>query len=116
VERNAWWSEGLFERQLDGCWRHALCCVSPQLSARLSLCWSIDVISNVYVEDITPLTDAIRGQPNPPCKRCYFRKKCATELMACREFTMYLNLKASAARGDRSPSRARYEMAFPLND
>jgi hypothetical protein len=73
-------------------------------------------ISNVYLVDITPIRDAIRGQPNPPCKGCYFRKKCATELMACREFTMYLNQHASDARGDRSPSRARYEKAFAVND
>jgi hypothetical protein len=62
------------------------------------------------------LMEAMRGQPNPPCEGCPQRIDCAQRQIACREFTWYVNLHGSEARGDRTPNRARYRKIFPATD
>lgn len=62
------------------------------------------------------LVEAVRGQPNPPCEGCPKRIRCAQQRLACREFTAYVCLHGSVARGDREPSRARYMKVFPMTD
>lgn len=62
------------------------------------------------------LMQGLRGQPNPPCEGCPLRVRCATQLLACREFTAYVHLHGGVGRGDREPTRARYLSTFRAED
>jgi hypothetical protein len=62
------------------------------------------------------LAAAVRGIPSPPCDGCANAPRCAKKKLACRDFTLYLCLHMSTAPSDRTPSRYRYEKAFPQHD
>jgi hypothetical protein len=64
----------------------------------------------------THFESAMRGQPNPPCVGCRHSVKCATQRLACAEFSGYVSLHMSVYAGNRTPSRARYLKAFPTLD
>lgn len=62
---------------------------------------------------LSTLIKAVRGQPKPPCTNCYLRERCASQGLACLDFSKYVhNHPYAIYNANREPTRERYLTMF----
>ena len=61
--------------------------------------------------------EAVAHQPKPPCSGCYERLRCASQGLACIDFSMYVHNRPYAIyNANRQPSKGRYLTVFKTTE